>query len=106
MAVTDPASDSDRNDGPSARELQLQEQLRQSQKLESLGRLAGGIAHDFNAHLSIVFGYADMALEQVADDDPLREPLRQIRNGRRAVERLDQPVARLQPQTGRAAAGD
>jgi two-component system cell cycle sensor histidine kinase/response regulator CckA len=85
MAVTDPAPDRDRNDGPSAREVQLQEQLRQAQKLESLGRLAGGIAHDFNAHLSIVFGYADMALEQVADDDPLREPLRQIRM---AAERL------------------
>ena len=62
----------------------LEAQLRQSQRLESVGRLAGGIAHDFNNLLTVISGYSELALRKIADEDPI---WREIAEVRRAGER-------------------
>ncbi len=59
-------------------QLRLESQLRQSQKLEAVGRLAGGIAHDFNNMLFVITGYAEMALSRIKPDDPLRDYIDEI----------------------------
>ncbi len=55
-----------------------QESLRQSKKLEAMGRLSGGIAHDFNNMLTAINGYAGLALSMVEADGPLHDYLSQI----------------------------
>jgi PAS domain S-box-containing protein len=68
-------------------ERRLEEELRQSQKLETLGTLAGGVAHDFNNHLAVILGNARLLGPAVSGNRQLREGLRDLEvSGRHCME--------------------
>ncbi len=71
---------------------QLEDQLRQSQKMEAIGRLAGGIAHDLNNALTAIAGYAELALGELSANESARADVEEIR---RAAERAGSVTRQL-----------
>jgi len=67
---------------------QLQKQLVEVQKLESVGRLAGGVAHDFNNLLTAISGFADMVQDGLDPQDPLKEDVEQIQKAAASASEL------------------
>jgi two-component system cell cycle sensor histidine kinase/response regulator CckA len=64
-----------------------EEQFRQTQKMEAVGRLAGGIAHDFNNVLTVILSYSALILSEIKPDDAMRDSIEEIRKaGKRAAE--------------------
>jgi len=78
----------------------LQAQLIQAQKMESVGRLAGGIAHDFNNKLTIINGYAEIAIDMMDPSDPLRKTIQEIHTaGKRSADIVRHLLAFARQQT-------
>ncbi len=78
----------------------LQRQLVQAQKMESVGRLAGGVAHDYNNMLSVIIGYADLALKKTDSAQPLHAELKQIHSAaKRSADITRQLLAFARQQT-------
>ena len=56
----------------------FEEQMRQAQKMESVGRLAGGVAHDFNNLIGVILGYTELAMKEISPDNPIYKNLQEI----------------------------
>ncbi|MFO0584937.1 MAG: ATP-binding protein [Anaeromyxobacter sp.] len=85
----------------------LEDELRQAQKMESVGRLAGGIAHDFNNLLTTILGTSEMILEALPPHHPLRADIASVRDaGKRAATLTKQLLAFSRKQKLEARAED
>ncbi|MCD4669595.1 MAG: PAS domain S-box protein [Actinomycetia bacterium] len=81
-------------------QIKLEAQLRQAQKMESIGRLAGGVAHDFNNMLGVILGHTEMALVQIDAAHPLHAHLAEIRTAaERSADLTRQLLAFARKQT-------
>jgi PAS domain S-box-containing protein len=77
----------------------LEEQLRQSQKMEAIGTLAGGIAHDFNNILSAIFGYTELASLHAENREQLQRDLSSIQQGAERAKELIQQILTFSRQS-------
>jgi PAS domain S-box-containing protein len=71
---------------------ELEEQLRQAQKMEAVGRLAGGVAHDFNNLLTAIRGNVEMALLELTPSSPIRAELDQVRQAAETASSMTQQL--------------
>ena len=79
---------------------QLENQLMQAQKMQSVGQLAGGVAHDFNNMLSVIIGTTEIAMHKVSPSDPVHKSLQRILNaGMRSADLTRQLLAFARKQT-------
>jgi len=76
----------------------LEAQLRQSQKMEALGRLAGGVAHDFNNILTVIQGHTELLLGDLPEDSGLRSDLHEVSSATHRATLLTRPLLALSRQ--------
>lgn len=70
----------------------LENQLRQAQKMEAIGRMAGGLAHDFNNLLTVIRGYCDISLARLEPGNPLHGKIKQIEKAATRAEKLSRQL--------------